>query len=70
VAQVSDETWQLIAAAVATMAQLYMVEPWKFPVFAAFWDTVAQVCGELANLLAWISMQARANYYSVISESL
>jgi hypothetical protein len=65
----SDETWQLLAAAIATMAQLYMVEPWKFPVFAMFWDTVAKFCGELANLLAYIAMRARLNYYASIQET-
>lgn len=65
----SDETFQLIAAAVVTITQLYMVEPWKFPIFAWFWDTVARFCGELANLLAFISMKARLNYYNVIQET-
>jgi len=51
------------------MAQLYMVEPWKFPVFAMFWDTVAKFCGELANLLAYIAMRARLNYYASIQET-
>jgi hypothetical protein len=64
----SDETFQLIAAAVVTLTQLYMVEPWKFPVFAWFWDTIATFCGELANVLAFISMKARLNYYAVIQE--
>lgn len=65
----SDETWQLLAAAIATLAQLYMVEPWKFPVFAMFWDFIAKFCGELANLLGHLSVQARANYFNVIAES-
>lgn len=64
----SEETFQLIAAAVVTLTQIYMLEPWKFPVFAWFWDTVARFCGELANVLGWISVQARANYFNVISE--
>jgi len=62
----SDEVMQLIAAAVVTLAQVYVLEPWKFPVFAEFWDTIAAVCGVLANYLARWSMLARANYYTAI----
>lgn len=65
----SDETFQLIAAAVVTLAQLYMVEPWKFAVFARFWDAVAKLCGQLANVLAAVSMRARLNYYDAIQET-
>jgi hypothetical protein len=65
----SDEAWQFIAAAVVTLAQVYMVEPWKFPILAKFWDTVARICGELANMLGLVAVKARANYFSVISET-
>jgi hypothetical protein len=65
----SDDVIQLIAAAIVTVTQLYMLEPWKFPVFAWFWDSLAKFCGELANVLAWIAMRARLNYYASISET-
>lgn len=66
----NEETFQLIAAAVVTLTQIYMLEPWKFPVFAWFWDAVARWAGELANTLAWVSVRARANYFNVVSESI
>ena len=62
----SEETIQLIAAAVVTLAQVYIMDPWKFPVIAQLWDAIARFCGELANVLATISMQARLNYYDAI----
>ena len=63
----SEEWVKLIAAAVVTLAQVYVVEPWKFPVFAQFWDWLARVTGVLANRLGWISVKARINYYSVVN---
>jgi hypothetical protein len=62
----SDEMKNLIAAAIVTLAQVYVLEPWKFPVFAEIWDTIARICGILANYLARCSMLARANYYDAI----
>jgi hypothetical protein len=58
---------QIIAAAVVTMTQMYMLEPWKYPVFARLWDWIATVCGRLANILGWWSMKARSNYYTAIT---
>lgn len=63
----SDEVMQLIAAAVVTLAQVYVLEPWKFPVFAEIWDFIASFCGVLANYLARWSMLARSNYYTAIN---
>lgn len=63
----SEETIQLIAAAVVAVCQIYMIEPWKFPVFAYVWDFIAQFCGEMANSLAKISMQARSNYFEAVA---
>jgi len=65
----SDDVVQLIAAAIVTVTQLYMIEPWKFPIFAWFWNEVARFTGELANLLAAISLRARLNYYNVVMEN-
>jgi hypothetical protein len=63
---VSEETIQLIAAAVVTLAQVYVLEPWKFPVFAAIWDVIARIAGHLANYLANVSMRARLNYFTAV----
>jgi hypothetical protein len=65
----SDDVFQLIAAAVVTLTQLYMLEPWKYPIFAWFWDELAKFTGELANILAAISLKARLNYYHSIMET-
>jgi hypothetical protein len=64
----SDEFLQLIATAVVVLSQVYFMEPWKFPIFAKFWDWVAKTCGELANMLGWVSVHARANYFHAITE--
>lgn len=64
----SDDTLQIIAAAAIAVCQIYAIEPWKFPVFAKFWDLVARICGHLANMLGWWSIQARKNYFSAVSE--
>lgn len=64
----SEETVQLIAAATIAVCQIYVMEPWKFPVFAKFWDSLARFFGELANLLGWWSMRARENYYTALAE--
>lgn len=63
----SDETVQIIAAAVVTLAQLYAVEPWRYPVFAYFWDAVAKITGILANILAHMSLNARVNYFEAVN---
>lgn len=65
----SEETIQLIAAAVVTLTQIYMLEPWKFPIFAWFWDQIARFTGELANVLGYISCKARLNYYAAVLET-
>jgi hypothetical protein len=63
----SDEAVQLIAAAVVTLAQLYVIEPWKYPVFAYWWDWIAKICGNLAKILADVAMRARLNYFTVVN---
>lgn len=63
----SDETIQLIAAAIVTMAQIYVMEPWKYPVFAAFWDFIARFLGELADACGKLSMIARQNYFTAVN---
>jgi hypothetical protein len=64
---VRDEIWQLAAVVAATMAQLYMTEPWKFTAVARFWDWLARITGRLANWLGHVSMHARASYYDSIA---
>lgn len=58
---------QMIATAAVIIIEAYAIQPWKFPVFAMFWDSVAKVCGYLANWLGWQAMHARANYYTAVS---
>lgn len=65
----TEDTVQLVAAAIIALSQLYMIEPWKFPIFAAFWDWTAKICGILANVLGWISIRARHNYFISITET-
>jgi hypothetical protein len=65
----SQDTLQLIAAAAVVIMEAYAIQPWKFPVFAMFWDMVATICGQLANRLAWVSMNARANYFTAVSNA-
>lgn len=64
----SEETFQLLAAATIAVCQIYVMEPWKFQVFARFWDIIAKFCGRLANLLGWISLEARKNYFVAVTE--
>lgn len=64
----SEDTLQLLAAATIAVCQIYVMEPWKFPVFAHFWDFIARLCGELANVLGWWSMKARQNYFVAVAE--
>jgi hypothetical protein len=64
----TDDTKQLIAIAVVTVAQIYVTEPNKIrETFARFWDFIAVLCGEIANALGFVSMQARQNYYEVVN---
>jgi len=65
----SEDLMQLIATAVVVLSQLYFMEPWKYPIFARFWDWLARVCGEAANALGLISVQARMNYFHAITET-
>jgi len=64
----NENAVQLIAAVTIAVCQVYVMEPWKFPVFARFWDYIACICGILANMLGWWSMRAREKYYTVLSE--
>jgi hypothetical protein len=62
-----DEWVQALAAAVIVLAQAYAAEPWKFAVFARFWDWLAKLAGQLADMFGWMAMHARRNYYDAIS---
>ena len=65
----SDDTIQLLAAVALGLIQIYAVEPWKFHVFARFWDWLARVSGGLANYLGWMSIRARHNYFIALTEA-
>lgn len=60
---------QLISMASLIVIEAYAIQPWKFPVFAIFWDWIARITGHLANWLGWQSMHARSNYYMVVSQN-
>lgn len=62
------ENLKYIAAAAIALMQLYYYTPWHQNMFAMFWDYVARVCGYLANMLGWVSVEARANYFASIQE--
>jgi hypothetical protein len=62
------EDVKVLATAVLILAQLYILEPWKFPAFAKLWDFVARWTGYAANVLGWIAVNARANYYQAVRE--
>jgi hypothetical protein len=62
----SEDTIQLICIAVATVCQIYMMEPWHFPVLAAIWNWLAQFLGNLANVLGHMSLRARLNYFEAV----
>lgn len=63
----NDDTVQLICAAIVAVCQIYMMEPWQFPVFAAFWNWIAQFLGRLSNTLGRMSLQARLNYFEAVT---
>jgi hypothetical protein len=65
---VDSETFQMIAAAVIAVAQVYTMDPSRFKMFAQFWDILARICGQLANMLALVSVHARANYFLAVQE--
>lgn len=64
----SENMRYILAAAIAVM-QLYYYTPWHQNMFAVFWDYVAKTCGSIANLLAWIAVEARANYFACVQEA-
>jgi hypothetical protein len=59
---------KVIATAVLILSQLYILEPWKFPAFARMWDFIARWTAYVANVLGWVSVNARANYYQAVRE--
>jgi hypothetical protein len=63
-----DDKVRVIATAVLVLSQLYILEPWRFPAFARFWDWLARWAGYLSNVLGWVSVSARANYFQAVRE--
>jgi hypothetical protein len=63
-----DEKVKVIATAVLVLSQLYILEPWRFPAFARFWDFIARWTGYAANVLGWVSVNARLYYYQSVRE--
>lgn len=58
---------QLIGLGLLILAEQYMIAPWQFPVFAKMWDFIARITGTLSWLLGRLSVEARLNYFSVVS---
>lgn len=65
---IMDEKVKAIATAVLIVSQLYILEPWNAPAFSRAWDFIARWTGYLANVLGWISVKARLNYYQTVRE--
>jgi hypothetical protein len=63
----SNETWQMIAAAIVALTQVYATRTDAGMLTARFWDFVARVCGQIANFLGWMSLRARANYFAAVT---
>ena len=64
-----ENTAQLIGIAVITLAQVYAVAPWKFPVLAGILDLIARITAWLSWHLGFIAMRARDRYYQVVAYS-
>lgn len=62
----TDETIQIVAVAVATIAQVYMLRPDATP-FAGFWNMLAVICGVIANFFGRLALVARLNYLDVVN---
>lgn len=63
----SPEAWQVIAAAIVALSQVYATRSDTALTFAKMWDILARVFGTLANMLANLSMQARINYFEAVN---
>lgn len=62
-----ESTAQLIGIAIVTLAQVYAIQPWKFPVWAAILDLIARAAAWLSWKLGFVSMYARDSYYRVVA---
>jgi hypothetical protein len=60
-------TVQIICATIITLAELWYLNPGNMNMFAWLWDFIARVTGELANMLGYISMEARVRYFTVVN---
>lgn len=63
----SKELIELIGTCIVVVAQIYMIDGHDFPFLAWAWDVIARLTGQLANLLGFASLHARANYYTVVN---
>ena len=62
----TDDTIQIIAIAVASIAQVYMLRPDAMP-FAGFWNMLAVIFGVIANFFGRLALVARLNYLDVVN---
>lgn len=63
----SRELIELIGTCIVVVAQIYMLDAHDFPFMAWLWDFIARLCGETANTLGRMSLQARSNYFKVVT---
>jgi hypothetical protein len=61
------DTWQLIAIGAITIVQIYGPDANLSLLMARIWDFLAIICKLLSNALDRISIQARLNYFTVVS---
>jgi hypothetical protein len=66
---VDENTAQLIGIAVITLAQVYAIQPWKYPFLAAILDLIARATAWLSWKLGFVAMHARESYYEVVAYS-
>lgn len=62
----SDELFQLLAASIVALTELYAIRGADFAPIAWFWDFIARLTGHLANFLGRISVSARLNYMMAV----
>jgi hypothetical protein len=64
----SDETLKYVAMAVIALCEVYALGGYyNYSAVAAFWDWVARVTGRIANVLGFVSVQARLNYITEVN---
>jgi hypothetical protein len=63
----NGDAWKAIAAAIVAVIQVYGTRSDMAMLFARFWDWIAMITGQLANLLGRWSIIARSNYFTAVT---